>query len=147
MAHSRIKHVFYKTIAWIDKERCVKCGRCVKACPLHAISWKPKSYPRIDKKLCIGCTICSNACPVSAIEFRRSISFLPLALTLTVLILSVIATYTLAFGPTPSTTVVETPPSTVSIEGLFEESSPSPSAKVNISYYYVLEEEAGTEGG
>jgi len=52
----------------IIKGKCVKCGLCAKACPVDAISWKAKEYPRIDKDKCIRCKSCINACPFMAIE-------------------------------------------------------------------------------
>jgi len=52
----------------INKDKCVKCGMCFKACPENAISWKKKEYPKIDKDKCIKCKSCINACKFMAIE-------------------------------------------------------------------------------
>ncbi|MBS3778468.1 MAG: 4Fe-4S binding protein, partial [Candidatus Thermoplasmatota archaeon] len=52
----------------INKENCVKCGMCYKACPVDAITFKKKEYPKIDKDKCIKCKSCINACKFMAIE-------------------------------------------------------------------------------
>ncbi|RLF57608.1 MAG: NADH-quinone oxidoreductase subunit NuoF [Thermoplasmata archaeon] len=52
----------------IIKDKCIKCGRCFKACPVDAIDWKKKEYPVLHKNKCIKCKSCINACPVMAIE-------------------------------------------------------------------------------
>ena len=52
----------------IDEEKCTKCGRCAKVCPVEAISWKKKSYPKIDKDKCTKCKSCILACEFMAIR-------------------------------------------------------------------------------
>jgi ferredoxin/flavodoxin len=47
-------------------EDCVKCGKCVKNCPVGALTLNDKVYQNRD--LCIGCQACVNGCPVSAIR-------------------------------------------------------------------------------
>lgn len=44
---------------------CIKCGRCVRGCPVDAINLDAKSF-NLDK--CIGCWGCINRCPQHAIS-------------------------------------------------------------------------------
>ena len=43
---------------------CVKCGTCVKHCPVDAIDIETKTF---DLEKCIGCWGCINRCPKRAI--------------------------------------------------------------------------------
>jgi len=36
-------------------------------CPVKAIVWEKKKYPKIDKDECIKCKSCVSSCPVMAI--------------------------------------------------------------------------------
>lgn len=51
----------------IDREKCVKCGRCYVSCydaAHQAIDWdEEKRIPKINDK-CVGCHLCINVCPV-----------------------------------------------------------------------------------
>lgn len=53
-------------------DACVCCGRCVKACPMHALSLRPKHKPDLNPPSCIGCCCCHEICPHSAIEMKQS---------------------------------------------------------------------------
>jgi len=52
----------------VDKNKCVKCGQCYKACPVDAIDWSKKEYAKINKDKCIKCKACINACEFMAIQ-------------------------------------------------------------------------------
>jgi len=52
----------------IIEENCIKCGLCFEACPVSAISWKKKEYPKIDKNICTKCKSCINVCDYMAIK-------------------------------------------------------------------------------
>jgi ferredoxin/flavodoxin len=47
----------------IDRSQCIRCGTCVKACPVNAIDI---DTPRIDSGRCILCFGCINNCPTGA---------------------------------------------------------------------------------
>lgn len=47
----------------IDRSRCIRCGTCVKTCPVGAINL---DIPRIDTERCILCFGCVNNCPTGA---------------------------------------------------------------------------------
>ncbi|MHA1386632.1 MAG: glycyl-radical enzyme activating protein [Candidatus Helarchaeota archaeon] len=49
------------------KDRCLKCGKCVDACPNDAIQLKKEGVIRNQKK-CIVCGRCVDACPNDVME-------------------------------------------------------------------------------
>lgn len=54
----------------IDKEKCIKCGKCVKICSeseYHALSLDKENLS-INKDQCAGCSLCSHVCPKEAIK-------------------------------------------------------------------------------
>lgn len=75
--------------AFIDKTKCVECGRCrqscpygaileihrpcVRACAVGAVSIGEDRKARIDYDKCVTCGSCRNACPFGAIDERSSI--------------------------------------------------------------------------
>lgn len=70
----------------VDQEKCVKCGKCITACPYHAIvkttvpceeacpvgaiRKNAHGVAEIDFQKCIFCGKCFNACPFSAVMER-----------------------------------------------------------------------------
>ena len=58
----------------IDAAACIKCGRCVEACPVPGKALRfengRRSPPRYDYDLCIRCYCCHEMCPERAIEKR-----------------------------------------------------------------------------
>jgi len=53
----------------IDKEKCIQCGACIKACPLEAAKGRVEG-----KRLpadCFSCARCLNVCPTDAIKYGR----------------------------------------------------------------------------
>lgn len=48
-------------------ERCVGCGDCARACPVHAIVVKG-GKASIDRRACIRCYCCHELCPIKAVE-------------------------------------------------------------------------------
>ena len=51
----------------IDPAKCVGCTKCVRACPVDAISGTVKQPHTIDQSLCIKCGACVEVCPFKAI--------------------------------------------------------------------------------
>jgi uncharacterized protein (DUF362 family)/Pyruvate/2-oxoacid:ferredoxin oxidoreductase delta subunit len=52
-------------------DACVRCEKCVKACPADALKLGQK-LPSLDAPRCIGCCCCSEVCPVKAVAMRSS---------------------------------------------------------------------------
>ncbi len=50
------------------EDKCIKCGKCYKACPSGAVQWKKGYHAKINKDLCIKCKACIGACDYMAIK-------------------------------------------------------------------------------
>ena len=57
-----------KRYAQVDKEYCVSCGTCTKACPLQAISVPDGISAVVELARCIGCGVVGRECPASVIK-------------------------------------------------------------------------------
>ncbi len=49
-------------------EKCVKCGACLKACPVDAIKWEKGQLAELIIEKCTKCKSCYDACRFMAIE-------------------------------------------------------------------------------
>ncbi|MCW5850502.1 MAG: 4Fe-4S dicluster domain-containing protein [Anaerolineae bacterium] len=64
-------------ISAIDPQRCNGCTRCVKACPVRAISivagerdGHPRKWAVRDADLCLGCGVCYSTCKRGALSMQ-----------------------------------------------------------------------------
>ncbi len=54
----------------INREACVKCGLCIKNCPMRAMSMEGGTVKN-STALCIKCDVCKSSCPRKAIFTGR----------------------------------------------------------------------------
>ncbi|MCX8083317.1 MAG: ferredoxin III, nif-specific [Calditerrivibrio sp.] len=61
----------------LDKQKCIGCGRCFKACPQNVFELvededEGRSYMTLGNDgNCIGCMACNKACPKGCLTFAR----------------------------------------------------------------------------
>jgi Pyruvate/2-oxoacid:ferredoxin oxidoreductase delta subunit len=56
-------------IARIDTDECLKCGICVEACPVNAISeGENHDYPEVNESICLGCGVCALRCQSESLK-------------------------------------------------------------------------------
>lgn len=76
-------------VAVVNGDKCIACGRCVKACPNNLIVLRPKNQ-KVDvacsstemgkvtrtvcKTGCIGCRLCEKKCPSQAIRVENNVA-------------------------------------------------------------------------
>ncbi len=53
-------------------DECVFCGKCIKACPVNALTITKGEKPILEPDNCIGCCCCHEICPEHAIEMKQS---------------------------------------------------------------------------
>ena len=49
----------------VDKNKCVSCGKCARACKMDVDVTKTPNHTE-----CIRCGMCIRACPTNAVSFR-----------------------------------------------------------------------------
>ncbi len=57
----------------IDKEKCIKCGACIKDCITYSLEKDQEGFACLSEKgesLCISCQHCFSICPTGAISFE-----------------------------------------------------------------------------
>jgi len=56
---------------YIHKDRCIACGQCSRACPVHVISINNGRFAQINHNACIRCYCCHEMCPENAISLKQ----------------------------------------------------------------------------
>jgi len=57
-------------IAFVNRDTCIGCRICEKACDFSAISMVDKRA-EVNEAICKGCGVCSAACPTGAVQLRH----------------------------------------------------------------------------
>src|SRR5699024_5429988 len=68
-------------IAFINKEDCIGCTKCLKHCPADAIVGAKKQLHIIINHYCTGCDLCIDVCPTNCISTVSTLK--PLTMTQT----------------------------------------------------------------
>ena len=55
----------------IHEEKCKGCGKCLRNCPMEAITGTPRLAHKIDPEKCINCGACVGTCPFGAITASK----------------------------------------------------------------------------
>lgn len=58
-------------VLWYFHSKCIRCARCIAACPEGALEAREESslYIHIDRERCTSCGACVAACPTGALDF------------------------------------------------------------------------------
>ncbi len=58
----------------VNKETCIGCGKCKRACQIEVIAMEEeghKKIPVINEDVCIGCGLCARVCPNKSLTLRH----------------------------------------------------------------------------
>ena len=68
------KETFYSgEVAFINQDKCIKCGNCKNVCRFNAIDIINRQYI-VNPLNCEGCGYCPRVCPSDAIEMQKTVS-------------------------------------------------------------------------
>jgi len=60
----------------VNKDECIGCGKCIKVCPIAAVSFDTDEHGNqikkalINEDICLGCGVCARACPTKCITLE-----------------------------------------------------------------------------
>lgn len=70
IGHMFLKYSVKDTPFKVDNDKCIKCGRCAKVCPVHDIKGGVGMEPEwLHNGKCLTCFACYHHCPTKAIAF------------------------------------------------------------------------------
>jgi len=58
------------TVAIVNEDACIGCGRCSRKCPTDAIVGAAKMVHSVVQDACTGCSACVEVCPAECIELE-----------------------------------------------------------------------------
>ena len=65
-----LNHIITDKHFRLSEEKCIKCGRCIKSCPVANMSADSNGFPQwLHTGSCLSCFACYHHCPTRAIEF------------------------------------------------------------------------------
>lgn len=68
----RLASKLIKYYPCVERDNCIKCEACIKACPKKIIKMDKKGI-KIDYSECIACFCCQEVCPATAIKVKKSL--------------------------------------------------------------------------
>ena len=66
---------YFSPKPYINKNKCVGCGECVRSCPMHTIELVEKNgkkQAKINRNKCILCYCCQELCPLVAVDVKQN---------------------------------------------------------------------------
>lgn len=56
---------------YLHREKCLRCGKCIAACPHCALQKNSMGYPVVNRKKCTNCYRCIHHCPGKALSINK----------------------------------------------------------------------------
>ena len=65
-----LKHIISDKHFTVDEDKCLRCGRCIKSCPVANMAADNNGLPQwLHNGNCLSCFACYHHCPTHAIEY------------------------------------------------------------------------------